>query len=377
MNGLAFMGKSWDAFKDNRAFQDWVSEWARLLIEKALYPGAVGLFFGGTRTWHRLAVGLEDGGFSVEDTVMWTHAQGFPKGIDISKAIDKAAGVEREVVGEASGARNGNGRNNDYGTYGSAKDGKYFLTAPATDAARTWAGYNVSLKPAWEPCLVVRAPHKETYAQLALKYGTGALNIDGTRIPTDGENLARNNGGTDKLSWGGTYGAGKNTAAIRQEQGMEPQGRWPANIIFDEDAAAELDRQSGVRKSSGIFNARDHHDGEYVQGVTNFPGRGTPGTMYADSGGASRFFFVPKASKRDRGEGNTHPTCKPTQLTEYLAKLILPPVPARLLIPFAGSGSEVLGAIRAGWQDITAIEISPEYCTIARDRIAKLQPPLL
>lgn len=175
-----FMSKDWDNFNTPQAYQAWVTEWAGLLIDY-VYPGALGLFFGGTRTYHRLATGLEDAGWEITDCMMWVQGQGFPKSAAIDKLLDKEAGAAREVVGVGTSGKNRNVLN--AALHPETFGGPFALTAPATPLAARWEGYGTAMKPAYEPVVVARAPRgKHTYAALARTFGTGALNIDGTRI---------------------------------------------------------------------------------------------------------------------------------------------------------------------------------------------------
>lgn len=323
--GLEFMNKGWDKVVPG------VEVWSEVL--RVLKPGAFALVFGGTRTFHRLAVALEDAGFELRDTLMWVYGSGFPKSLDVSKAIDKAAGAEREVIGPrvyADGttghyAPMHEGYERPFTERMVAEGAPKLDTRPATPEAERWQGYGTSLKPAYEPILLVRKPTKLTYAQTALEHGCGALNIDGARIPTtDTLSIGSNNRSNAAVN----FGMKDNKAA----QGQHSGGRWPANLIHDgSDEVTEL-----------------------------FPND------------AARFFYCAKASKSERSAGverNAHPTVKPLALTEYLAKLLLPPEGGNLLVPFSGSGSEAIGAMRAGWTGITLIEREQEYMQIARDRL--------
>ena len=231
-----FMNARWDSFESLDQYREWVGTWAKLLIEKALEPGAVCLFFGGTRTWHHLALGLEQGGFDVYDTIMWLHGQGFPKSHDVSKGLDKSAGAEREIIRtedrrsdydgsqRASRAINKNWRDaegrDDYRDVATRK-----VTIAATPDAETWEGFGTALKPAWEPILLCRAPRDcHTFAQLATEHSSGALNIDGTRISgvTHGSGASMNNE---------IYGEFKDERkGIPNE--INTSGRWPANLIL-------------------------------------------------------------------------------------------------------------------------------------------------
>lgn len=391
--GLAFMGKRWDKFKSPQAYQKWVESWAGLLIEKALLPGAVGLFCGGARTFHRLFCGLEDAGFEVADTLMWLYGSGFPKGLNISKAIDKAAGVEREMVGYQEQYRGQTIAIGGRGIYGGlSKPSDRKITAPATPEAACWEGWGTALKPAYEPIALARAPRgRYTFAQLALEFGTGALWIDGCRIPV-GNDYPNGFGGPRYKASSSPFGrlqlrpwvtrAMIEGRAIKHSK-PHPQGRWPANVILDEETAKMLDEMSGILTSGRI--AQFIEGGQFIVYGKHYP-RWVE--WDGDSGGASRFFYCAKASRREREAGleswpeqkkvgrkkvsNLHPTVKPLKLTEYLARLLLPPKlnkPRRILVPFAGSGSEVVGALRAGWDEVMGIEIDPDYCRIAEKRI--------
>jgi hypothetical protein len=366
--GLSFMGKSWDHGVPS------VDVWR--MVYDLLLPGAVLLAFGGTRTWHRLAVAIEDAGFEVFDTLMWLYGSGFPKSHDISKAIDKGAGATREVVGRNPHARpNSDG---DYQGYSGKQGHDPFITAPATPLSAAWSGYGTALKPAWEPIIAARRPRETTYAATAVEHGAGALRVDGCRIGTE-QTVTLRNGNS-----GGNGAYGRDTRVFER---TNPPGRWPANLLLDEDTAAMLDAQSGYSETRRIDKPSDC--GGNTWGGTFQTNRGPRG--HTDSGGASRFFYCAKASKSERGADNHHPTVKPLGVCEYLARLILPPEPhrdtARLLVPFAGSGSEMIGALQAGWRNVTGIEKEAEYVEIAKRRVAcwherapteaQMQPALL
>lgn len=361
--GLEFMGRDWDKVVPGS------DVWRECL--RVLKPGALALVFGGTRTFHRLAVALEDAGFELRDTLMWVYGSGFPKSHNISQAIDKAAGAEREIIGpnpHSSPGRTpgvmhiagGNHRPELEARMRAAGYDKPPVTAPATPEAQRWQGYGTALKPAWEPVLLVRKPSPLTFAETALTHGCGALNIDGCRIPT-GDHLR---GGT----MGGIFGNGK--PASKPEAGSI--GRWPANLIHDgsEEVVAKFPTSSttGQRKNTRTAQAE--------VGATTFR-RSSNAPEYTDSGSAARFFYAAKASKAERSAGlaerNGHPTVKPLALAEYLAKLLLPPerdTRRRILVPFAGSGSEMIGALRAGWDEVVGIEREDEYVSIAKQRVA-------
>jgi len=231
---LGFMGKSWDS--SGIAYS--VELWRECL--RVLKPGGHLLAFGGTRTWHRLAVAIEDAGFEIRDNIAWLYGSGFPKSHNISKAIDKAAGAERTVVGSriADDIRGGNMHAENRGERHTID-----ITAPATDDAKAWDGWGTALKPAHEPIVVARKPVVKTVANNVLTYGTGALNIDATRVGTEVISVHNAPKGTFA---GGDAERGSDTDSYRQHE-----GRWPANIILDEFTAELLDEQSGVSKSVG------------------------------------------------------------------------------------------------------------------------------
>lgn len=387
---LGFMGKKWDS--TGIAYS--VELWQECL--RVLKPGGHLLAFGGSRTWHRLAVAIEDAGFEMRDSIAWLYGAGFPKSLDISKAIDKAAGAERVSLG-----RNPNSRENatkantlyESGTVGKTAE----ITAPATPEAQKWQGWGTALKPAFEPVVVARKPLIGTVAQNVLEWGVGGLNIDASRIGTE----ERVNQPAGNKAGGSSYNLSV-TGMPTDTTSTIAMGRWPANIVLDEFTAELLDQQSGFSKSTGVINRFKSgakpfggavgEDYESVQGV-------------ADSGGASRFFYVAKANKKDRNEGleelqprlqmnaefrpnhlekalegdagkphgrytptqNFHPTVKPTDLMRYLIKLVTP-AGGIVLDPFTGSGSTGKAALLDGYQFI-GIELTEEYLPIIEGRL--------
>ena len=371
--GLSFMGKRWDHGVPSSEV------WAEVL--RVLKPGAMLLAFGGTRTHHRLMVAIEDAGFEIRDCLMWLYGSGFPKSHDISKAIDKAAGMEREagriLIQDAErgrGATPNTPENSTCAECGRPSRGHDYCRCPrdggpATPAARFWSGYGTALKPSWEPIVLAMKPCRGTFAQNALKHGVAGLNVDGGRIPVVDSEYARNHSGD--RGHAGTRDGGASTDLRPGGGSASDAGRWPANVLLDDEAAAMLDEQSGER-TSGANPTRRGSD-KFRNNYGDFTGQAEcVAHRGADSGGASRFFYTAKVGTAERGDGNNHPTLKPVDLTAYLAKLILPPerdTPRRLLVPFCGSGSEIIGALRAGWDEATGIEIEPEYAEIAENRI--------
>lgn len=312
--GLSFMSKKWDYDVPS------VELWTECL--RVLKPGGHLLAFGGTRTYHRLVVAIEAAGFEIRDQIQWLYGSGFPKSLDISKAIDKAAGTEREVIGVAG--KSGAKRNAMAGDFAG---GEYMKTAPATTAAKQWSGWGSALKPANEPICLARKPLSEsTIAKNVLKHGTGGLNIDGSRIEADDLAASLKNWDRTQSSANGddVY---KNGMKAIDLSDRAPSGRFPSNVILDEDAAKVLDEQSL---------------------------------------GVSRFFYIPKVSSKERGE-STHPTMKPIKLMEYLVKLVTPEG-GIVLDPFMGSGTTGVAAKRLGF-DFLGIELDPGYFEIASKRI--------
>ncbi len=374
---LGFMGKSWDA--SGIAYN--VDLWAECL--RVLKPGGHLLAFGGTRTYHRMAVAIEDAGFEIRDSLHWVYGSGFPKSHNVSKAIDKMAGAEREVVGTKLGKPGyslaDNGRTNE--VYGNLHDpeAECSITAPATDAAKEWEGWGTALKPAHEPIVLARKTLAGTVAANVLEHGTGALNIDGCRVGSN-------------PGWSYPNGAGGNTFH-GQERRTDPEastaGRWPANIIFDEEAGAELDAQSGIR-APGHTPRRRGNGGISTSGHA---GQNDIVEVFTNAGGASRFFYCPKASRAERNAGldelpelpagvknssgrgfsetdphkpitaqNHHPTVKPIALMRWLVRLVTPP-DGIVLDPFTGSGTTLAAATLEGVNAV-GIELTDDYLPI-------------
>ena len=353
---LGFMGKKWDS--TGIAYN--VELWQECL--RVLKPGGHLLAFGGTRTYHRMACAIEDAGFEIRDCIQWLYGSGFPKSHDISKAIDKKLGAEREVISRKKKLQSyGYEGNNVYG--GDVdRGGIQEITAPATPEAREWDGWGTALKPANEPIVLARKPISEkTIADNVLKWGTGGLNIDGCRVGTE----VRNNPQAGFIRRGRTdeevfLGADKN----RPEGTVEVTGRFPANVILDEEAGKLLDEQTGILKSGKM---KQHIEG----GMYNVYGKMYPRDVetIGDSGGASRFFYCAKASKKERGEGNNHPTVKPVSLIKYLVTLVTPP-DGVCLDPFMGSGTTAIACINTN-RNYIGFELDKHYCDIANERIQK------
>ena len=350
---LGFMGKTWDA--SGIAYN--ADLWRECL--RVLKPGGHLLAFSGSRTYHRMTVAIEDAGFEIRDQIMWIYGSGFPKSLDVSKAIDKAAGAEREdgVAGPYSARRPRDRVQTNTGAFEGTMGASTsaLVTAPATPEAQRWQGWGTALKPAHEPICVARKPLTGTVASNVLEWGTGALNIDGSRVGT-----ADGFGGGTKATSGFVNGyEGDGFVA-------STQGRWPANVI---------------------------HDGsdEVLAGFPN---------------DAGRFFYCAKASKSERNAGlegmverrpdertetgmgtfaekgvakqsNFHPTVKPLALMRYLVKLVTPPN-GTVLDPFLGSGSTAVACVLEGF-DWIGCEMTEDYWPIIEARVewAEAQPRTL
>ena len=398
--------------QQGQTMQEWHHAWAAEALRVAK-PGAHLLAFGGTRTFHRLAVAIEDAGWEIRDTVMWVYGSGFPKSHDVGKGIDKAAGAEGErgdykTPDHAAKRKPGSERLHEgwqrpWMEDEAHRDRNNRQYLPATDAAREWHGWGTSLKPAWEPIIVARKPLEGTVAANVLAHGTGALNIDGCRVETS---VAEYEALDDNRKANRTIRAG----AVASGFGMKPEGlastkqsplgRWPANLIHD--GSDEV--LAGFPVNAGAFApVRRGHSGKSNGIYGDFVQKGDDGASYrGDTGSAARFFYCAKASKADRDEGcemleetrrgamvgnvndgnfltgsgnsrqsmgrNHHPTVKPTALMRYLCKLVTPPA-GTVLDPFMGSGSTGKAARMDGFGFI-GIEQDAEYIAIARARIA-------
>jgi DNA modification methylase len=329
--GLSFMGKRWDYDVPS------VEVWTECL--RVLKPGGHLLAFAGTRTQHRMAVRIEDAGFEIRDMIAWVYGSGFPKSLDVSKAIDKAAGAEREIIGKME-----NPASSIYSQSENEMSRDVPITAPATPEAKQWQGWGTALKPALEPITVARKPLIGTVAENVLQHGTGAINVDGGRVGTEQVFTTAHK----TLGDGIKYGKSKPFPASEMRT-----GRWPANFIHD-----------GSEEATDLLGA------------------------------SARFFYCAKASKADRDEGcegmelqkaggmqgrndgsmgsitmsrNHHPTVKPTDLMRYLCRLVTPPS-GIVLDPFMGSGSTGKAAMLEGFAFV-GIEREAEYIDIAKARI--------
>lgn len=328
---IKFMSKGWD---DSGVAYD-PATWEAVL--RVLKPGGYLLAFGASRTFHRMAVAIEDAGFEIRDCLMWMYSSGFPHGMDVSKAIDKTLGVERTEL-----VRNVGGKTNTGISLGKFNEDKVIpMYGPASDEAKQWDGWNTNLKPALEPIVMARKPLEGTVAKNTLKHGVGGINVEGSRIPLPDDegtrpDVARQAKKVDRYVFGDKNGGvGLGTGIV---VGATDKGRFPSNVLLDEAAAAHLDD-----------NTED-----WVKG------------------GASRYFYVAKAPKKERPialDGTRHPTVKPLSLIRYLLTLVTPPGET-VLDPFLGSGTLAEAAMLEGYS-WAGCEANPDYMGLIQFRMAR------
>lgn len=411
-----FMGKEWDG----SGIEHNVELWGECL--RVAKPGATLMAFGGTRTWHRIAVAIENAGWEIRDTIAWIYLSGFPKSYDISKGIDKKLGKER-------GKKKYKARPDTSGTMSGSMDTRPWIEEsrkkgyhevdddnPVSEEAQLWDGWKTALKPSFEPIIVAQKPLDGTNVENALKWGVAGLNIDGGRIEyisEDDKNVGGRNKPTTstKSMYGGDVYFDSKTKAKHSK--ANDLGRYPANTILgcyceDENNHDDwcpvnvLDTQSGIKKGSGKTY---DYTGKKTYNVQGFIPTNTPGSPSnrGDSGGASRIFYCAKASKKERNAGlknlpkkqkvfngkssesskevkdveerfttkpqqNIHPTVKPLELMEYLCTLTKPPTGGIVLDPFTGSGTTLIAAYNTG-RDFIGIELLEEYAEIANARL--------
>lgn len=312
--GLGFMGRKWDSLPPSL-------EWAEACM-RVLKPGGHIVAFGGTRTWHRLAVAIEDAGFEMRDSLAWLYGSGFPK----SHNVGKSTGDER------------------------------------------YAGHGTALKPAFEPIILARKPFPGTVARNVLEHGTGAINVDACRIAaTDKAKFPAGVVSETERVYGG--GAGIYGDRPRPED-ANPSGRWPANVVLDQHTAAWVDEQSGQQKDGVAVNRnRDPEADKQAAIYGTYKNGDRPDITYGGGGGASRFFYVAKAPKRERPNVNgvQHPTVKPLAIMRWLIRLVTPPG-GTVLDPFAGSGTTIEAALIEGFNPV-GIEMETDYLPLIQHRI--------
>lgn len=383
--GLSFMGKKWDY--DVPSVDIWKE------CYRVLKHGGHLLAFGGSRTYHRLAVNVEDAGFEIRDQIMWIYGSGFPKSHNIGKSVDKKLGNERETVGVSKAGKTALGQNSGWNSHENK------TKIDITKGSSQWEGWGTALKPAHEPIVMARKPLSEkTVVNNVLKWGTGGINIDDSRIQHD-EPLKTTNRTKKGNTWNDKNSGFRNN--LPNLASASPSGRFPANVIFDEEAGKILDEQTGIIKSGMLKKGTkrlksSNPNTSFLQGT-----RTVANDSYGDKGGASRFFYCAKTSKKDRDEGmkefeekkwvqfstknntsgeasnwskerqtsykNIHPTVKPTKLMAYLVNLVTPKN-GIVLDPFMGSGSTGKACVQKGF-DFIGIEMQEEYMDIAKARI--------
>ena len=315
--GLGFMGKKWDGLPPSL-------EWAEACY-RVLKPGGHIAAFGGTRTWHRLAVAIEDAGFEMRDSLAWLYGSGFPKSHNVGKST-------------------------------------------STDE---WDGWGTALKPAFEPIVLARKPLAEkTVARNVLAHGTGAINVDACRIATDEQIAAHHGTANPRVAMGDGWGEGYQVGEAATTP-PNTAGRWPANVLLDHHAAAWVDEQSGITKDGVTVNRNLDPEAEKPQTVYGggWKNGGRPDHGYGGSGGASRFFYNAKAPKRERPnvDGVQHPTVKPLAIMRWLIRLTTPPG-GTVLDPFAGSGTTIEAALIEGFNPV-GIEMEADYLPLIQHRI--------
>lgn len=376
---LGFMGKSWDS--KGVSFQP--ETWEKL--RSYCKPGAPLLSFGGSRTYHRIACAIEDGGWTLRDCIMWVYGSGFPKSLDISKAIDKMHGLhEQELVP----TKQGNTKHDRGVTYATDTHAGYRdISEPKSPEAKLWEGYGTALKPAYEPIALAMNPLNGTFANNALKEGVAGLNIDGCRVEGEYKWRASNSKVEGDIFKNGLFGEAPN-----------PKGRFPANLIHDgSQQVMELFPETG---KSGIAIRRNGNASKGIFPVSIAVGSDDVG--YNDSGSAARFFYTAKASKRERDAGledmplreggsldggadtrngnvktnqplraNNHPTVKPLVLMKYLITLVTYPEYNLILDPFCGSGSTLVACKQLGIKCI-GIEQDEHSFNIACKRVSNV-----
>ena len=370
--GKGFMGKDWDNWTPSPTL------WKEAF--RVLKHGAYGVVFASSRTQDLMSISLRLAGFEIRDTLMWLYGSGFPKSHNVALGIDKKLGHKNR------------GRQIPTASLYQASDTEEVnkLTANPVEAyesrseeSKAWVGYGSALKPAYEPIILIRKPLEGTTAENVLKWGVGGMNIDATRVQYgDSENIDFSKIHEQKTASYEESGWTGHVAKVGSKiQSYKPSGRWPANVILDEESALAVDEQSGIQKSGRAGN-RSRAWGVAGKGQLSSSEKGVGWKAngsegYGDKGGASRFFYTTKASKKEReagletpekGRANNHPTVKPLDLMQYLVRLVCP-AGGTVLEPFLGSGS-TLCACALEKVDAVGIELDSDYVEIAKTRIA-------
>ena len=367
-----FMGKSWDSFVPGPEY------WRE--VYRVLKPGGHAAVFAGSRTQDLMSIALRFAGFEIRETIMWVYGSGMPKSLAVDKAIDKSFGAEREVIGivDTRGTYDGKVRNSEaINTKWREREGredtndlsKKTITAPATDQAKQWQGWGTALKPCYEPIILVRKPLEGTVAQNVLKWGCGGINIDECRVElaneADKSQFEFNHAvGTRLPEEYADKKLGLHEGGWMQQVGEKemPTGRWPGNFCTDgsdEVVGMFPDAKAGSGNGNAIVGEESNGSIKPIR-----RGKLIPRT---DSGSSARFFYSSKATKKDRGEGNGHPTVKPVKLMEWLVKMITPDN-GKCLDPFMGSGTTSLACLNTNRRFI-GMELDESYYEIAKSRL--------
>lgn len=407
-----FMGKEWDG----SGIEYNIDAWKKCY--EVLKPGGYLLAFGGSRTYHRIACAIEDAGFEIRDTIMWLYGSGFPKSMDISKAIDKKFGAEREIIGISDKQPAGfirHGRTDEEVFLGTDKERQPdYITEPFTQEAKQWQGWGTALKPSFEPIIVARKPVEGTVVNNVLKWGVGGINIDECRVGNEEFEITKSD-----------YDEPTNNAFGHIKRTPKKYvGRFPANTIltydetdFEEVCGGFPHTKGDTRTSKPTYDKSIWGNAKSVES----------NALYNDSGSAARYFYCAKASKKDRDEGldmfeekpktltenkgrtfndrcaicgkkfigspetichcenpitdktksamskNTHPTVKSTNLMQYLVRLVTPKN-GTILDCFMGSGSTGKAVMfenreREANYKFIGIELTEEYLPICEARI--------
>lgn len=372
--GINFLGKAWDSNTgDKEVYEQCL---------RVLKPGGHLLAFSAARTYHHLAMTVELCGFEIRDQIMWIYGSGFPKSQDVGRQIQKSLGIKEKKTIQG-GARPSDKMNTPY-----ADENEYETTVCTDPVAQQWSGWGTQLKPAHEPIVMARKPVIGSIRENVLEYGTGAINIDATRVGySDEKDIAtyldnlkgpaersKSSTGDSTKMFDGQTGFKAMKKEITNE---DAKGRFPANVIHDgSDEVTSLfpHSTSGARKSTHKIKGLDTGEQRAVFGDDAVSGKYNvqPFTdAQADEGSAARFFYCPKVNSKERHIGiaeNNHPTVKPIELMKYLIKLVTPPN-GHILDPFNGSGSTGCAAVELGF-DYTGIELDPKYVEIANKRIS-------
>jgi DNA modification methylase len=382
--GINFLGKAWDSNTgDKEVYEQCL---------RVLKPGGHLLAFSAARTYHHLAMTVELCGFEIRDQIMWIYGSGFPKSQDVGRQIDKSQNKGKFI---GTGATQISGGPKEFPD-GALPRSEKMIHEPETDEAKQWSGWGTQLKPAHEPIVMARKPMKQPIKDNVQEYGTGAINIDATRVGDDIMPI-------------GAHEQTKNLFDPNKKSAYSEKtniGRFPANVILDREAGKILDEQAP--KVGNLFSGKRTKSSTTGSGhsLVKEKHKGEDNGVFDGLGGASRFFYCPKVNRKERhigcdmenaprpgsnghgggvyendtwsdslqnvnitsNEHNTHPTVKPIELMKYLIKLVTPPN-GHILDPFNGSGSTGCAAVELGF-DYTGIELDPNYVEIANKRIS-------